>query len=571
MKPSPVPNSMRRLPDATTRPVAPRPPSGYARNIAADTCMATQTAAPPPYERPALTVKLPAPTLAPDRVRSLLVWMERAGLLSSDGATGLPSASPWLRLQLSSAEGVQRRQALRQAHPKLTAAEVDCIISTMVRRAHAEHADPAATTTPLHGVLHLALDLLASQKNYSQVVRPAVARQLLFLSAPHYDGCLFDPNFAMGGGGQGTFYVGLTRSGHPVAVKGAQRGALREGTVGVRSSQAVLGEEGLLDTFGQEAGLLRAHSGYDVLHLVQTPEHRYIVMPLFSGNLAEHAACFANLRPPTEDKKSASPTEGLFGVRYLLRQTLEPLHELHERSRLVHQDIKAVNIFVDRARRRLLLGDLGATAKLGPDNRAPWRGHTERYAAPEQIERSAWITTATDIYGVGATFYEMLVLCCTAVMERRKELAKGPVTTALLIGEQLPSELTRDARSLFYRGLADELPRLGANAPAPDRHLEMLAHLRNVNDAIALVDEPLSQLLQSMVRTEPERRPSAAWVLQQLDTLEPMPAWVAPALDAAWTHGVRPYAPAIDAQLRRLGGVMVTINGGGQAPPPTTR
>ena len=100
-------------------------------------------------------------------------------------------------------------------------------------------------------------------------------------------------------------------------------------------------------------------------------------------------------------------------VAELLRQAAEAAHALHEAG-VVHRDVKPGNILVSADGLRAVLMDLGL-AQLADDvegrvTRTRQFIGTLRYASPQQIMAVGQVDRRSDVYGLGATLWELLTL-----------------------------------------------------------------------------------------------------------------------------------------------------------------
>lgn len=93
----------------------------------------------------------------------------------------------------------------------------------------------------------------------------------------------------------------------------------------------------------------------------------------------------------------------------LLGPVLDGLQFVHERG-IVHRDIKPHNIYLASGGRAILL-DFGAARQQAADSLSAGMAVvlSEGYAPLEQYQRDAEQSAATDVYGVAATLYRMVV------------------------------------------------------------------------------------------------------------------------------------------------------------------
>jgi serine/threonine-protein kinase len=161
----------------------------------------------------------------------------------------------------------------------------------------------------------------------------------------------------------------------------------------------VLADDAELRRFQNEAEAVAAldHPGIVPIHEVgQHDGQRYFTMKLVPGE-----GLAARLDHYRDDPRAASR---------LVAEVAEAVHHAHMRG-ILHRDLKPANILVDEQGHPHVT-DFGLAKKVEGDSELTQSGAilgTPAYMAPEQTTgHRGSITTATDIYGLGAVLYALL-------------------------------------------------------------------------------------------------------------------------------------------------------------------
>ena len=193
----------------------------------------------------------------------------------------------------------------------------------------------------------------------------------------------------LGRGGMGVVYqarqVSLNR---PVALKMIKAG--------------VLAGDAELRRFQNEAEAVALLDHPDIVPVYEVGEHR---RPAVLQHEADRG------RQPRRAARTTFNDRPRAAAALLVAQTAEAVHHAHMRG-ILHRDLKPANILID-ARRRSPTSPTSAwpsgsrrDVELTADRRDP--GHAGLHGPEQAAGRRGTITTATDVYGLGAILYALL-------------------------------------------------------------------------------------------------------------------------------------------------------------------
>ena len=243
----------------------------------------------------------------------------------------------------------------------------------------------------------------------------------------------------------------------PVALKMIQAGALAT--------------DGELRRFQNEAEAVALLDHPHIVPIFEVGEHegqRYFSMKLVAGDsLAER------LESTTEAR--------VRGDARLVAEMAEAVHHAHRRG-ILHRDLKPANILLDE-RGQPHVTDFGLAKRVEGDSELTHSGAilgTPAYMAPEQASgRRGAVTTATDVYGLGAILYALLTGRAPFRRRRRgRDARPGPQPAPRAPPRRSIREVPRDLEVICLKCLEKEPARRYATAAALADDLRRFARRR---------------------------------------------------------------------------------------------
>lgn len=256
----------------------------------------------------------------------------------------------------------------------------------------------------------------------------------------------------------------IARGGMGVVYRATQHGSQRHVAVKMIAAEQAA-TRGVIERFRAEVEAVASLDHPNILPIYETGENEgrpfYSMKFADRGSLRDHLADY--FRRPQDAAR-------------LIATLARAVHHAHQRG-ILHRDLKPGNILLDGADSVPYVTDFGIAKWLGKDNRltiAPTALGTPHYIAPEQAAGvSAELTTAADVYSLGAILFELLAgrppFAADSALETLRLVAETPPPSPRSFDATVPRDLEviclkclakePEARYSSAAALADDLER----------------------------------------------------------------------------------------------------------------
>lgn len=229
-----------------------------------------------------------------------------------------------------------------------------------------------------------------------------------------------------------------------VVYRAVQHGSQRQVAVKMILAEQVATRD-MMDRFRAEAEAVASLDHPNILPIYETGQHDgrpfYSMKFVNGGTLRERAADFS--RKPRDAPR-------------LIATVARAVHHPHERG-ILHRDLRPENILFDGTERTPYVSDFGIAKWIGRESRLTLSSSalgTPHYVAPEQAAGvSAELTTAANIYSLGAILYELLVGRPPFVADTPLEKLRLEAETAPPSLRSLKSTVPRDIEVICLNAL----------------------------------------------------------------------------------------------------------------------
>jgi eukaryotic-like serine/threonine-protein kinase len=259
----------------------------------------------------------------------------------------------------------------------------------------------------------------------------------------------------------------IARGGMGVVYRAVQHGSQRPVAVKMLLAEQTA-TAGMMDRFRAEAEAVASLDHPHILPIYEIGETGgrpfYSMKLVGGGTLREQIPHFRN-RPRQAAK--------------LVAVVADAVHHAHQRG-ILHRDLKPGNILLDGPDRAPFVADFGIAKWLGRDSRLtlePTALGTPHYISPEQAAgASATLTTAADVYSLGAILYELLAtrppFLGDTALETLRLVAETQATRPSNFNPAIPADLEVICLKCLAKEPADRYGSAAALAGDLNRWLE---------------------------------------------------------------------------------------------------